>query len=826
MRWPTIPPRLRRVGTLLELVAVTLVCTLGIESDLPDVHEAVAPMLATTAFHAPVMPTVTAAPKPAIKVHVVSNGAPAADAEVSLHDGNKPITAKTDRDGIARFVDVSSGPYELWATREALASPIARVDNVTPESSVELVLAAAATVRGRVTASGPLPSGAAMHFLPLDIDQPVRTVPLDEQGRFAIAGLARGHWRVEAEAVGFVQPEPRVLELDGKVATVDIALERASSVIGTVVDANGAPVAKATIVLRDQTGAPVRNTFSVSAMDTRWVHPLAGIRWLPAHESQLFGAPRPGFRPAECGRGHCGLDLGNTRGTVVHAIANGTIATLFPENRTEAGRVVVIQHTGGVKSFYMHLDEIRPGLEAGMPIRAGDPIGLLGTTGILHSAPHLHFAMTHELFGRTWYVDPLPIIQKAVVLPAARPYEPILAPPPKPELDTTLAVATVTTDAKGAFRVDGVAPGTFVAVAYAPEYPPAGSSPFTVMGGKDATGVIVRLNPGALVDGRVLGPHGSIAGATVTAVTGFGESANKIAMTTTDKNGEFVLRSLAGKITLTVSAPGYGEADRALVIEDRDRSKVRRHEEFRLTIEDSTLRGQLFAPEGGAAAGVMVRVIEGTTRRRSITDSQGRFTLSPVASGHYVLELSSPEYPTKRITLESGRWIETRLDAGGGVRCIVRDAQSRSPLAGVRIEATGPGGQTASRTTDAKGSADLRGLVAGEWKLSARGAGYTIATAVASVRIGRVSQDVQLELSRGAMLTGVVRDSRGQRVSGARVSLGTASAVSDADGNFRLTDVPTGAGTLEADLDGRHGALSVQLAPGDERNSLTIELSD
>src|SRR5262249_34886622 len=156
-----------------------------------------------------------------------------------------------------------------------------------------------------------------------DLDQVTRSAALDEQGRFAIAGLAPGRWRVEADVAGFVQPEERSLQLAQVDATVEIKLERAGTVSGTVVDPNGAPIANATLVLRDQTGAPLRQTFAVTAAHTRWVHPLAGTRWLPANDSTYFGAPRPGFRPAECGRGHCGLDLGNTRGTVVHAIADG-----------------------------------------------------------------------------------------------------------------------------------------------------------------------------------------------------------------------------------------------------------------------------------------------------------------------------------------------------------------------------------------------------------------------------------------------------------------------------------------------------------------------
>ena len=47
-----------------------------------------------------------------------------------------------------------------------------------------------------------------------------------------------------------------------------------------------------------------------------------------ANESTIFGATRPGQRPAECGRGHCGVDLFDARGTTVHAVADGQVVAV------------------------------------------------------------------------------------------------------------------------------------------------------------------------------------------------------------------------------------------------------------------------------------------------------------------------------------------------------------------------------------------------------------------------------------------------------------------------------------------------------------------
>jgi hypothetical protein len=530
---------------------------------------------------------------------------------------------------------------------------------------------------------------------------------------------------------------------------------------------------------------------------------------------------RSGTRPAECGRGHCGIDLYQPRGNIVHAVADGQIVALFPESRAEAGRTVVVHHGGGLKSFYMHLDEVRPGLVVGQGIRAGDPVGTLGSTGFTFSAPHLHFAITHESAGRTWYLDPEPMIRSAVVLPAPRPYDPVdVAVASKAELGAPV-VAEITTDAKGMFRIEDVAPGTYVAAAFAADFAPGVSAAFAVRTGEDSKDIAIRLSEGVLVQGRVMGRDGPIADATVIAQAGIGETAHKIATTRTDKYGEYTLRSIGGKITLAASAPNYGEVERAIaVIEGRSHSR----EDFKLTVEDGQLRGVVLAPDGGAAAGVSVRVVEGVTRRRTASDAYGRFTIAPVTSGRYVVELSSSEYPPKRIAIDTERHLELRLDAGGGTRALIRDSHSGAPLANVRVEATGPGGQAVNRTTDARGLVELRGLKPGDWKLAARAPGYIATSRSVSVRIGGGLQDTTFDLVRGATVAGEVRDRFGRRVAGARVSIGDVSTVTDSDGAFRLTGAQSG--TLEAESDGRTGSIELRLSPGDERLSITVSLPE
>jgi murein DD-endopeptidase MepM/ murein hydrolase activator NlpD len=786
------------------------------------------PPAAPVAVTLPRAPEAPPVPPRGLVAHVLAAGKPIATAEVAIADGTGPVlaTARSDRDGVVRFDGLAPGPYELWAASEGAASTVARISET--DASVELALAPAAIVRGHVTADPPLTTGGNVQFVPVDIDHAIHTATVREGGEIAIAGLPFGRWRVEANVPGFVQPAEQIVKVTDATQTIDVHLVRAGTVTGTVVDSNGEPVANATIVLAEQTSAvPPQRPLDLTSTAMRWIHPLAVTRYLPFIDDARFGAPRPGPRPAECGRGHCGIDLGNERGSVVHAAGDGEIVSLFPDGKTEAGRVVVIHHGRGLKSFYMHLDEIRPGLEVGQTIHAGDPVGLLGNTGFSRILPHLHFALTYEAGGHTWYLDPEPILRQAVVLAKPRAYEPVdvATLPAKRELPAVPVLQRVTTDGKGVFAIQGVSPGTYAAGVFAPDFAPGSSTPFTVKSDEETGGITITLSAGVLVEGRVLGRDGPIEGATLMASAGFGETAHKVAMTTTDRHGEFTLRALGGKVTLSVSAAKYGEAERAIALDANDSRRGRRREEFTLTVEDAQLRGQVFAPDGGAAPGVAVRVVDGTTHRSARTDAQGQFVIAPVASGHYVVELSGAEAPTKRVAVESDRWSDIRLDAGGGVRATVRDAATGTPLAGARVEVTAPGGPI-GRVADARGIVEVRGLAAGEWKVTARAPGYAVVTKTVVVHVSRASDEVTLDATRGATVEGVVRDRYGRRVGGARVTVGSSTSVSDRDGNFRLTDVSAGAVVLDAELDGHHGTMPLQLAPGDARVSINVEISD
>src|SRR3569623_991801 len=159
-----------------------------------------------------------------------------------------------------------------------------------------------------------------------------------------------------------------------------------------------------------------------------WIHPVTGSEeHMPEQPSRHFGAERKGIMRAECGAGHCGVDLDGPRGRPVVAVADGTeIRDERPELGLagRSGRYVRIEHDDGTLTAYMHLDDIADGLEVGDHVDGGQYIGTLGATAVYSAAPHLHFSLEipnhpgtlHGDNTDTHYVDPAPFLVRAKIV--------------------------------------------------------------------------------------------------------------------------------------------------------------------------------------------------------------------------------------------------------------------------------------------------------------------------------------------------------------------------------------------------------------------------
>lgn len=96
---------------------------------------------------------------------------------------------------------------------------------------------------------------------------------------------------------------------------------------------------------------------------------------------------------------HQGIDFAAPTGTPVFTVAEGTVA--HAGRSGGYGNLVVVDHGGGITTYYAHLSAFGTGIHEGAKVERGQEIGLVGSTG-QSTGPHLHYEIRRD--GR--YLDP------------------------------------------------------------------------------------------------------------------------------------------------------------------------------------------------------------------------------------------------------------------------------------------------------------------------------------------------------------------------------------------------------------------------------------
>lgn len=122
---------------------------------------------------------------------------------------------------------------------------------------------------------------------------------------------------------------------------------------------------------------------------------------IPVHYTRISSPFGMRFHPVLKRRKlHAGVDFVAPAGTTVRSCLEGKVT--YAARRGAFGNLVVLDHGGGLLSYYAHLLRFRRGLKRGEKVRARRPIGYVGSTGRSTGA-HLHFGL--KLTGK--WIDPL-----------------------------------------------------------------------------------------------------------------------------------------------------------------------------------------------------------------------------------------------------------------------------------------------------------------------------------------------------------------------------------------------------------------------------------
>lgn len=130
------------------------------------------------------------------------------------------------------------------------------------------------------------------------------------------------------------------------------------------------------------------------------VHPMGNAKF---HISSVFGEVRNllltnGQYYSDV---HNGVDYVGEDGTPILAYRDGEV--VYSSGDQGIGEGIIIKHDNGLYSYSWHLQEGSRKVQVGDTVKAGDVIGLQGSTGYV-TGSHLHFGLSTSLWSD--YVNP------------------------------------------------------------------------------------------------------------------------------------------------------------------------------------------------------------------------------------------------------------------------------------------------------------------------------------------------------------------------------------------------------------------------------------
>ncbi len=302
------------------------------------------------------------------------------------------------------------------------------------------------------------------------------------------------------------------------------------------------------------------------------------------------------------------------------------------------------------------------------------------------------------------------------------------------------------TDARGLFRADNLSPGTYRVMLQLPDASTAQAAAIrwtevNIAAGTESTATLV-LESGVTVTGEVVQGGQPLIGAhvIVTQVSrGEGQEVAKTEPSTyassgtqTDEHGRFELTDLPGGTYQLTLMHGEDSAQLSFALSPSDQQRF-----FRIQLGSAQLSGLVKdGISGKPIEGATIRpfltqpledqeetddVFHASIEHEVITDAAGRYQLSQLTFGRYVLEAQAFSYGKVRQSVELTGGIVSQditLMPAGQLIVIVTDAQ-RIPLPGVAVSVTSQrdpeNGVLA--TTDLQGIVQLADLAPGPYEV-------------------------------------------------------------------------------------------------------------
>ena len=726
-------------------------------------------------------------------------------------------------DGHFAIEGLVPGRYRLRVSGTGLLAAEVRFVPV-PSDEARIVVAREISIVGTVTDGGK-PVANANVGLRGDAIGGALEVKTDSAGAFSVPNLPEGRYQIYAWQAALAARTIRVSRLGaGPFAPVELRLEAGAIVVGRVIDRSEGTGLVAAIELRPS-GDDQAPRYARSSEDG--VFRIEGVpngRWIA--DAYAPGYQSPGGVELDAGKGVPELALvrgASMEGKVIDGagkpIAGATVRAITSgANPTEA-------------SAEVDADRLRR-----FSGRTAAPV--LDSALAMGSDPQL--IPRGELGVMVGPIPPLPppgaqiARASSIVDPTAASAGLVREPPP---LASDPARASIwTTGSDGRYRITGLATGKVSVLAVATGFAEGRSKAVTVSVGEVTQHIDVTLTAGTFIVGKVSDQHGQpVIGVEVSAQPEVGSPAVNF----TDADGLYKIGPVSGQIELRASAYGHVEVRRTITLPPSKTVADEHREDITLEVADASLVGTVADASGLPIGSAQLEVLVGSNgdaSRRGVSNQDGTFALDMLPRGHLRVRVTQSDYPAvvlDAVASSTGERVRLVVPLGGAVEGALLDGSRGVPLAGVMLTAKGPGNATVEASTVTSGRWKLGPLEKGHWRLEVKLPGYLPFVqeldVPAATRAGTTTvRDVRIDLARGALVGGTVRDSRGQRVANAHVTVKAAASTAEGDadgrGEFRIHDAPTGEVVVEASKGNSTGSTRVTVRAGDEVLGLALEL--
>ena len=661
----------------------------------------------------------------------------------------------------------------------------------------------------------------------------VETAP---DGGFVLEDLARGQsLNVTAAAEGYTTESLERVEVPPE-EPVTLVLTPASTVSGVVIDGDGSPIDDARVMLQPDSGN--RFPFSRGVSDSsdeggrfrvegvapgRLVATVTANGFLRFEERGLEVAP---------GEDLDGLRFELERGHTVTGRVYDDSGRPLPEARVELVRQSDARLLVPRSSATADADGVYEltGVPAGEHSLASQHEGFVRQVRdltVVEGENRLDFRLRPGLAVSGRVVDetgaPVDGAEVALVGHGSMP---------------GLGRGTETSDEAGAFRIEGVEPGSYRLMAQKSGFAATTAEEPVEVTAAPVTGLEVRLERGAVVRGRLLGAElTELAGAQVMAGR-FGQRTSMPVMAGVDYEGRFRLEGVTeGEWTLmAILGDGQPAGQEQITVEPGQREVV---VDLDLGADKATVRGRvLLGGEAVSDAFVVMNGRDTSSVGYGRTDHRGEFEVRGLEDGTYDLQvqrLGGGQGHQRSVEVQGDTELELDIPASTVEGVVLAGGE---PLEGasVRIErADGARGFQLPTITDRAGRFRIPSVPAGTYRLRGEAEGHAPGETEVTVEEGLPAAGLEIRLERAAGLELTVTDPYGgvparitvaaldptQTVSPADDPLGGGPAAVYNDsvalgegGRVRLDGLPAGRWSLLVTSRGTAVARLVVTSPG------------